>query len=123
MPDRQRRHRPAGLTAFNTGEDRSADGRWRRAVYDALPAGDKAELWLDGADHASFAGTEPGGGRWRARRRDAAAREHQAPRHRALIEVTSTLWWRAQLLDDAAARAALARPPQGLGVADEWRRA
>lgn len=112
---------PLGLTAFNAGEDRSADGRWRRAVFDALPAGDKAELWLDGADHASFAGTDPGGGRWRARRRDAAARE-QAPRHRALIEATSTLWWRAQLLDDAAARAALARPPAGMGAADGWRR-
>jgi dienelactone hydrolase len=112
---------PLGLSAFNAGEDRSADGRWRRAVYDALPAGDKAELWLDGADHASFAGTEPGGGRWRARRRDAAARE-QAPRHRALIEDTSTRWWRAQLLGDGQARASLAHPPPGLGPADEWRR-
>lgn len=112
---------PLGLTAFNDGEDRSADGRWRRAVYDALPAGDKAELWLDGADHASFAGTDPGGGRWRARRRDDAARG-QAARHRALIEVASTRWWVAQLLGDAAARAALAHPPPGLGAADAWRR-
>lgn len=112
---------PLGLTAFNAGEDRSHDGRWRRAVFDALPAGDKAELWLDGADHASFAGTEPGGRRWRARRRDEAAIQ-QAPRHRALIEATSTLWWRAQLLGDAEARAALARPPAGQGAADEWRR-
>lgn len=112
---------PLGLTAFNGGEDRSADGRWRRAVFDALPAGDKAELWLDGADHASFSGTDPGGRGWRERRRDAAARD-EAGRHRALIEAVSTLWWRAQLLDDRAARAALAGPPEGLGAADEWRR-
>ncbi|MBX3601866.1 MAG: hypothetical protein KF863_14670 [Rubrivivax sp.] len=112
---------PLGLSAFNAGEDRSADGRRRRAVYDALPAGDKAELWLDGADHASFAGTEPGGGRWRERRRDAAARE-QAARHRALIETASTLWWRAQLLGDGAARAELVRGPSGLTATDDWRR-
>ena len=101
------------------GEQRSGDHR--RAAYDALPAGDKAELWLDGADHASFSGHAPTRG-WRGRRRPGAARE-QAERHEALIAAVSTDWWRAQLLGDAAARQRLARGPETLHAADAWRRA
>jgi len=105
--------------------ERDGQGAWRRAVYDALPAGDKAELWLDGADHMSFGGQDiarPGGGAMsRAIQRPAAALEPQA-RHRALIEATSSAWWWAQLAGDNATRAALARPPEGLGPRDEWRR-
>ncbi|MFO1253307.1 MAG: hypothetical protein U1E77_19750 [Inhella sp.] len=38
---------------------RETRGDWRRAVYDALPAGDKAELWLDGAGlHMVFGGMD-----------------------------------------------------------------
>jgi hypothetical protein len=65
----------------------------------ALPAGDKAELWLDGADHMSFGGQEAGR-RLAQLRRPAPARQ-QAARHCALIEAVSSDWWRAQLLDDS----------------------
>lgn len=101
--------------------ERRERGDWRRAVYDGLPVGDKAELWLDGADHMSFGGHETGR-RLAQRRRPAPARE-QAARHRALIEAVSSDWWRAQLLDDAAARRRLSTAPAGLQGRDEWRRA
>lgn len=109
---------PLGL---NPGAGRSQDGSWRRAVYTALPPGDKAELWLDGADHQSFSGQEFGRLAERLRPRPPAA-VAQWPRHRALIESVSALWWQAQLLGDNAARAALAQAPNGLGNLDEWKR-
>jgi predicted dienelactone hydrolase len=97
-----------------------AGGEPRWQVFDALPAGAKAGLWLDGADHMSFAGQA------RALRdlgplgaRDARAVEAE-PAHQALIATLSSLWWRARLLDDEGARAAL-RAPEGLGPADRWR--
>lgn len=115
----------APSSAPSSGEgDRRFDGRWRRAVYDALPPGAKAELWLDGADHMSFAGQELGRGAMAMtmfQRAEAAAR--QVDRHRSLIEAVSLIWWQAHLLGDAAARAALARPLAGLGERDEWRSA
>lgn len=103
-------------------QDRAGQGAWRRAVYDALPPGAKAELWLEAADHMSFGGQDwrPGGA---FVRRTAEATRAQAPRHDALIESTSTAWWRAHLLGDTIAREALMRPPSGLGPQDEWRRA
>lgn len=97
-------------------------GAWRRAVYDALPAGDKAELWLDGADHMSFGGQVVGEAMARLRERDPRA-SAQAARHAALIGAVSADWWRAQLLDDPTARARLAAPPAGLQAGDAWRRA
>ena len=96
----------------------ASGGLFRRAVYAALPAGDKAELWLDGADHVSFAG-HAAASPLRARAEAAAA---GAARHQALIAQVSTRWWQAQLLGDAAARAALAGAPQGLAAGDEWLR-
>lgn len=101
-------------------------GHYRRQVYDHLPAGDKAELWLDGADHMTFGGhlrgPDDGAGRGgRLTRREPAA-VAQAARHEALIMQTSTLWWRAQLLDDADARRQLAGGPSGLLAEDAWRR-
>lgn len=102
-------------------DERRGQGAWRRAVYEALPAGDKAELWLDGADHMSFSGQDAGRVAGRLRRRAAAAVE-QAARHRALIETVTTRWWQAQLLADEVARAALAGAPQGLQALDAWRR-
>lgn len=96
-------------------------GEDRARVYDGLPAGrgTRALLWLDGADHTTF-----GGGRPLAARRGLRERETQAVAlegtHQALIARTSTLWWRAHLLGDAAAVAAL-RAPQGLAAGDRWR--
>lgn len=103
------------------GGERAESGDWRRAVYDGLPAGDKAELWLDGADHMSFGGQEAGR-RLAQLRRPAPARQ-QAARHRALIEAVSSDWWRAQLLDDSEARRRLSTAPAGLQGRDAWRRA
>jgi dienelactone hydrolase len=129
------------LGRFTGGSpERQGTGSWRRAVYDALPAGDKAELWLDGADHMTFGGQDmpgrsaAGGGarpglrnrgegqgeRGRLSRPEAAI-EQQA-RHRVLIEAVSAGWWWAHLRGDRAARDALARAPEGLGAKDEWRR-
>lgn len=99
------------------GEEKTGD--YRRGAYDALPAGDKAELWLDGADHMTFGG-QPRERGLRGQRPEAATA--QAPRHEALIVSTSTDWWRAQLLEDATARRRLAQAPVGLGSADAWRR-
>lgn len=97
-----------------------ANGEPRWQVYDGLPPGAKAGLWLDGADHMSF------GGQRRALRemgplgaRDARAVDAE-PAHRALIAQVTSLWWRTWLMDDADARAALRAPP-GLGPADRWR--
>jgi predicted dienelactone hydrolase len=92
----------------------------RAEVYDGLPPGQRALLWLDGADHMSFAGQNlrqtavlgPLG------RRGVAA-ERQAE-HQARIAQVTTDWWRAQLLGDTQARAAL-RQPKGLGERDRWR--
>jgi hypothetical protein len=89
--------------------ERHNDGRWRRAGYGALPAGDKAELWLDGADHMSFGGQDVRRFRMLARQRLPAAIP-QEPRHRALMA-------------NSAARAELAQAPAQLGQQDDWRRA
>jgi predicted dienelactone hydrolase len=100
------------------GSHASGEPRWR--VYDALPQGAKAGLWLDGADHMSFSGHSHALhelGPLGARDARAAAAE---PTHRALIAQLTSLWWRTWLMDDADARAAL-RTPQGLASADRWR--
>lgn len=91
----------------------------RRAVFDALPAGRKALLWLDGADHATFGGGTGLRAEALRRRRGAGDAAALLPQHQALIAATGTDWWRAWLQDDAAARARL-RQPQGLGLRDQW---
>lgn len=100
---------------------RGLTGERRASVYDGLPRGHRALLWLDGADHMSFAGNAAQRLRARAgplkREADAAERE---PQHHRLVAAISTLWWRAQLLDDPQALAAL-RSPTGLAEGDRWR--
>jgi hypothetical protein len=91
----------------------------RRAVYRGLPAGHKAQLVLDGADHASFGGGtgfERADGRGGRRGPRAVALEAQ---HRRVIAAISADWWRWRLLDDAAAHDRL-RSPAGLAAADLW---
>jgi dienelactone hydrolase len=104
------------------GSPRHGSGAYRRGAFDGLPSGNKAELWLDAADHLTFGGQELPAG---AMRRNARAPETlaQNERHRALITTTSTDWWRAHLLDDGAARQRLAQTPAGLGPQDAWRTA
>lgn len=88
-----------------------AGGEPRARVYDALPPGHKALLWLDGADHATFGGN-PGGARWRQRPASAVQREAA---HHALVARATALWWQAHLRADAGALQAL----RGLaGLAD-----
>lgn len=91
----------------------------RRAVYRGLPPGNKAQLLLDGADHASFGGGtgfERADGRSGRRGPRAVALEAQ---HRRVIAAISADWWRWRLLGDEAARQRL-RTPAGLAAADVW---
>jgi hypothetical protein len=96
-------------------------GADRARVYDGLPPGRRALLWLDGADHGTFAGN---GERRIAARRGPLKRADGAleaePSHHERIAAVTTLWWRAQLLGDESARKALAQP-SGLGPGDRWR--
>jgi predicted dienelactone hydrolase len=97
---------------FKTGEPRAA-------VYDGLPPGRRALLWLDGADHMTFAGNAAhridGLGPFR---REPVAAERE-PAHHALVARITADWWRVHLLGHDDARRALARP-QGLGPMDHF---
>ena len=88
----------------------------RIAVFAALPPGGKAQLVLQDADHMTF-----GGQTGRAAEivpRESVTRDQQARDH-ALVAAITTDWWRATLLDDAAAQARLIAPV-GLGPGDRW---
>lgn len=94
-------------------------GEPRARVFDGLPSGQRALLWLQGADHMSFGGGSarpvPAIGPFR---RHGPAAELE-PAHRALVARVTALWWRAQLLGDADAQAAL-RQPVGLAEGDRF---
>lgn len=76
----------------------------RAAVYDALPRGQRALLWLAGADHQTF-----GGGRASSRESEerSALRELE-DRHSRLIAHATAAWWRWRLLGDEASHLRLA---------------
>jgi predicted dienelactone hydrolase len=98
-----------------------ADQVTRRAVYRGLPAGAKAELMLEGADHATFGGQGGlGRSRFAARllRREPRAIELEARHHDIVARLTSD-WWRWRLLGDRAAQERL-RTPAGLAEGDRW---
>ena len=90
----------------------------RRAVYQGLPPGGKAELVLAGADHYTFGGqsfqTRPGG----LIQREPGAAELAAA-HQALVARISTDWWLWRLLDDTQAKGRLLAPA-GLLPGDSW---
>jgi predicted dienelactone hydrolase len=88
----------------------------RIGVFSALPMGHKAQLVLQDADHMTFAGEA--GTRAEIIRREDITRQLQA-RHHALVASITTDWWRAQLIDDEAARLRLHSPP-GLVAQDTW---
>ena len=100
---------PFGL--YDSGEPRAR-------VFEGLPPGQRALLWLQGADHMSFGGGSarpvPAVGPFR-RHGPAAALEAA---HRTVVARVTALWWRAQLLGDADARAALHAPGLLLGLAE-----
>jgi predicted dienelactone hydrolase len=97
-------------------------GEGRARVYDGLPPGQRALLWLDGADHMTFGGN--GEQRLRAQfgplKRTPGAADSE-PRHHEIVAAVTTLWWRAHLLGDASAMSAL-QSPQGMAAGDRWRR-
>lgn len=88
----------------------------RIGVFAALPAGRKAQLVLEDADHMTFAGQT--GRAVEIVPRHASARALQSAHH-ALVAALTSDWWRAFLLDDGEAAARLARPP-GLTPGDHW---
>lgn len=75
----------------------------RRMVYDALPAGKKALLWLDGADHFTFAGNEKLIPSTFLVRREKATMEAEAAHHERVARI-STAWLKEQLFGQAMAR-------------------
>jgi predicted dienelactone hydrolase len=89
----------------------------RASVFDALPAGHKAMLVLQEADHMSFGGQT--GRAVEIIPRAPVTRTLQGGHH-ALVAAITTDWWRARLLGDAGALARLVAP-QGLGDGDRWR--
>lgn len=94
----------------------------RRAVYRGLPAGRKAQLVLEGADHMTFGGgtglSERPGRRGGLIRRGPHAVELE-PRHQRVVAAITSDWWRWRLLGDDAARLRLLHP-EGLTPADLW---
>lgn len=90
----------------------STDGRTRTEVYAGLPPSHderRALLWLDQADHMSFAGNvrQRIAGRGLFQRHANAARDEDL--HHARVAAISTWWWQRWLLDDHAARQTLQR--------------
>jgi predicted dienelactone hydrolase len=96
---------------------RDATAEQRAAVYEGLPPGQRALLWLDGADHMSFGGGRPAAVAGLPTRRPETARQRE-PAHQAAVAHCSSLWWRWRLLGDEAAQQALARPQALLGPRD-----
>ena len=72
-------------------------GARRASVFDGLPGAQRGLLWLDGADHMSFAGNAQqrirGAGVFE---REPIAQERE-PKHHAVIAHVTALWWRAQM--------------------------
>ncbi len=99
------------------GGDNTAESRAQ--VFDGLPQGQRALLWLAGADHMTFAGGSarpiPSVGPF-TRQGDAARLEAQ---HHALVARLTGWWWQTHLAGDAQARAAL-RQAQALLEGDRW---
>jgi predicted dienelactone hydrolase len=88
----------------------------RKAVFAALPSGDKAHLVLMDADHMTFAGQV--GSAAEIVPRESITRELQAAHHASVAAIT-TDWWRATLQGDLQARSSL-EAPKTLGVGDLW---
>ena len=103
------------------GGGRGEGGEWRAKVYDGLPRGQRALLWLDGADHMSFAGNvrAPIRGSGVRGARDAAVVQREPGQQRTVARVTA-IWWLRWLADDKYAQMAM-HGPMGLGPGERWR--
>jgi predicted dienelactone hydrolase len=87
----------------------------RRMVYDSLPPGAKALLWLDGADHLTFAGIDkqvPSNFLLRREKRTLAAEDG----HHQTVAAVTAAWLKEQLLSQPM------DAPAGLSSADVWLR-
>jgi predicted dienelactone hydrolase len=87
----------------------------RRMVYDVLPTGAKALLWLDGADHLTFAGTEkiiPSN--FLIRRENSTLVSEVA--HQQVVAQATAAWLKEALLAQPMGN------PTGLGSKDVWLR-
>jgi len=111
-----------GVTGSKDGNPLTGSRRGdsRATVYDGLPPGRRALLWLDGADHSSCGGGRPPGLPARLLQQRSAQAQQREPVHQALAARLSTLWWQAHLAGDDAARAAL-RKVDDLSPGDRWR--
>ncbi len=87
----------------------------RRMVYDAIPAGKKALLWLDGADHFTFGGNEKLIPSTFIARREQATMDMEAAQHERVARI-STAWLKEQLFGQAMGAAT------GLSPADQFLR-
>ena len=76
-----------------------------------MPPGQRALLWLDGADHMSFGGNRRPRIDVRGLSKRAAVAQQREDVHHALVARLSTLWWRWRLLGDTVARDALHQAP------------
>ncbi|MFM7330128.1 MAG: alpha/beta hydrolase family protein [Brachymonas sp.] len=85
----------------------------RRMVFDALPAGKKSLLWLDQADHFTFAGNAKQIPSTFLARRNAAALSSEV-RHHEIIARVSTHWLKQQLFNIPS------QVPIGLSTKDQW---
>jgi predicted dienelactone hydrolase len=87
----------------------------RRMVYDILPNGAKALLWLQGADHLTFAGVSKQIASNFLIRREASTLALEAGHHRA-VAATSAAWLKEQMLSQPMGA------PVGLAPGDVWLR-
>jgi predicted dienelactone hydrolase len=85
----------------------------RRMVYDVLPAGRKALLYLQAADHLTFAGIDKVIPSNFLMRREATTLATEVAHQRTVASVT-TAWLKAQLLEQPMAA------PAGLNAGDVW---
>ncbi len=83
-------------------------GAGRAGVYSGLPPGQRALLWLEDADHMSFAGNaSPRINGRGAFERAAQAWALEARHHEAVAGITA-LWWRSKLASSAEDRSSAA---------------
>jgi predicted dienelactone hydrolase len=87
----------------------------RRLVYDTLPAGAKALLWLEGADHLTFAGNEKLIPSNFLIRRESSTLATEAAHQRVVASVTAA-WLKEALLAQPM------QAPSGLSGNDVWSR-
>jgi predicted dienelactone hydrolase len=85
----------------------------RKQVYDCLPAGNKALLYLSGADHLTFAGIDKVIPSNFLMQREASTLASEVAHQRTTAAVTAA-WLKARLLDQTMPA------PAGLGQGDVW---